>query len=230
MTAFAQLLGEKAERYIELRHFPRLRLQQASVGRAQLDAPATRTMALDFVLSFSGGANSLAIRHGVLRRFYEYLAVYEARTDGLECRAFPRSRAIPPPRVLSEAELTSLIEAAPAFRLASRGRTLATLIGWLASSGLRSGEVVGLDRSDVDLTNGVLLIRETKFRKDRLVPVHTTTQGALGCYARERDAAFPIPRIRPFSSVPGATASRRPACKTALPRTVNSPTLMAVSR
>lgn len=64
---------------------------------------------------------------------------------------------------------------------------MATLIGLLASSGLRSGEVVGLDRSDVDLTNGVLLVRKTKFRKDRLVPVHTTTQAALGCYARERD-------------------------------------------
>ncbi|MDF3156696.1 tyrosine-type recombinase/integrase [Mesorhizobium sp. XAP10] len=209
MTAFAQFLGEKAERYIELRHslgYPfskqagTLRAFVRYVGRAQLDAPATRTMALDFVLSFSGAANSRAIRHGVLRRFYEYLAVYDARTEGLERRAFPRSRAIPPPRILSEAELTSLIDAcariSPSIPL--RGRTMATLIGLLASSGLRSGEVVGLDRSDVDLTNGVLLVRKTKFRKDRLVPVHTTTQCALGCYARERDAAFPIPKDQAF--------------------------------
>lgn len=75
---------------------------------------------------------------------------------------------------------------------------MATLIGLLASSGLRSGEVVRLDRSDVDLTNGALLVRKTKFRKDRLVPVHTTTQAALRHYARERDAAFPTPKDQGF--------------------------------
>ncbi|ASP89631.1 integrase (plasmid) [Sinorhizobium meliloti] len=209
MTAFALFLGEKAERYIELRHslgyaFSKqagtLRAFVRYVERAQFDAPATRTMALDFVLLFGGAANSRATRHGVLRRFYEYLAVYDAQTEVLERRASPRSRAIPPPRILSEAELASLINAcariSPGIPL--RGRTMATLIGLLASSGLRSGEVVRLDRSDVDLTNGVLLVRKTKFRKDRLVPVHTTTQAALRHYAHDRDAAFPTPKDQGF--------------------------------
>nr|WP_234894966.1 tyrosine-type recombinase/integrase [Sinorhizobium meliloti] len=96
--------------------------------------------------------------------------------------------------------MTSLIDAcariSPGIPL--RGRTMATLIGLLASSGLRSGEVVRLDRSDVDLTNGVLLVRKTKFRKDRLVPVHTTTQAALRHYAHDRDAAFPTPKDQGF--------------------------------
>ncbi|ASP69535.1 tyrosine-type recombinase/integrase [Sinorhizobium meliloti] len=209
MTAFARFLGEKAERYIELRHslgysFSKqagtLRAFVRYVERAQFDAPATRTMALDFVLSFGGAANSRATRHGVLTRFYEYLAVYDAQTETLERRVFPRSRAIPPPRILSESELASLIDAcariSPGIPL--RGRTMATLIGLLASSGLRSGEVVRLDRSDVDLTNGVLLVRKTKFRKDRLVPVHTTTQAALRHYVRVRDAAFPQPKDQAF--------------------------------
>ncbi|WP_322884619.1 tyrosine-type recombinase/integrase (plasmid) [Sinorhizobium medicae] len=209
MTAFARFLGEKAERYIELRQslgysFSKqagtLRAFVRYVERAQFDAPATRTMALDFVLSFGGAANSRATRHGVLSRFYEYLAVYDAQTETLERRVFPRSRAIPPPRILSESELASLIDAcariSPGIPL--RGRTMATLIGLLASSGLRSGEVVRLDRSDVDLTNGVLLVRKTKFRKDRLVPVHTTTQAALRHYVRVRDTAFPQPKDQAF--------------------------------
>ncbi|WP_246684469.1 MULTISPECIES: tyrosine-type recombinase/integrase [unclassified Mesorhizobium] len=186
MTAFARFLGEKAERYIELRHslgyaFSKqagtLRAFVRYVERAQLDAPATRTMALDFALSFGGAANSRVTRHGVLRRFYEYLAVYDVRTKALERRAFPRSRAITPPRILTDAELASLIDACARISPSTplRGRTMATLIGLLASSGLRSGVVVRLDRSDVDLANGVLLVRKTKFRKDRLVPVHTTT-------------------------------------------------------
>ncbi|WP_457660655.1 hypothetical protein [Sinorhizobium medicae] len=92
MTVFARFLGEKAERYIELRQslgysFSKqagtLRAFVRYVERAQFDAPATRTMALDFVLSFGGAANSRATRHGVLTRFYEYLAVYDAQTETL---------------------------------------------------------------------------------------------------------------------------------------------------
>jgi integrase len=209
MSAFAAFLGEKVERYIELRRslgyaFDKqagtLRTFVRYVERFQLDAPATRTMALDFVLSFGGAANSRAVRHGVLRRFYEYLTVYAPRTEALERRAFPRSRAIPPPRILSEAELASLIDACSFIspRIPLRGRTMATLIGLLASTGLRSGEVVRLDRGDVDLTNGVVLVRKTKFRKDRLVPVHPTTQAALRRYARERDAVFSRPKDEAF--------------------------------
>jgi integrase len=209
MTAFAAFLSEKAERYIDLRRslgyaFDKqagtLRAFVRHVGRVELDAPATRTMALDFVLSFGGAANSRDVRHGVLRRFYEYLAFYDPRTEVLEHRAFTRSRAIPPPRILSEAELASLIDACSLIspRIPLRGRTMATLIGLLASTGLRSGEVVRLDRGDVDLTNGVVLVRKTKFRKDRLVPVHPTTRAALRCYARERDALFPMPKDEAF--------------------------------
>lgn len=81
----------------------------------------------------------------------------------------------------------------------SQGRTMATLIGFLASSGLRSGGVVRLDRSDVDLTNGVLLGRRTKFRGSSRSSSHDDP-AALCRYAHERDAAFPTPRTRPFSS------------------------------
>jgi integrase len=202
MTAFVTLLNEKIARYIELRRSlgfafnkqaATLRAFARHVEQSRLDGPATRTMAQDFVLSFRGAANGRAVRHGVLRRFYEYLALYDARTEALERKAFHRSRAIPPPRIVSEAELASLIEACSVLSpgLPLVGATMATLVGLLASTGLRSGEAVKLDRGDVDLNRGVILIRKTKFRKDRLVPVHPTTLVALHRYARKRDAAFP---------------------------------------
>ncbi|WP_407122649.1 tyrosine-type recombinase/integrase [Bradyrhizobium sp. STM 3561] len=75
---------------------------------------------------------------------------------------------------------------------------MATLIGLLASTGLRSGEVVSLVRGDVDLTSRVVLVRKTKFRKDLLIPVHPTTQAALRRYARERDTVFPRPKGEAF--------------------------------
>jgi integrase len=94
---------------------------------------------------------------------------------------------------LSEEELHSLMAASMRISTTQpmRGQTVATVIGLLASTGLRSGEALRLDRSDVDLSTGVLQIRKTKFRKDRLVPVHATTLAALQDYARDRDLAIP---------------------------------------
>jgi integrase len=67
-----------------------------------------------------------------------------------------------------------------------RGATYATLIGLLATTGLRPGEALALDRSDVDLQSGVLTIRQTKFGKSRLVPVTESTRLALERYQQRR--------------------------------------------
>ena len=45
-----------------------------------------------------------------------------------------------------------------------------------------------LQRDDVDLEEGVLTVRQTKFGKSRLVPLHPTTCAALHSYAERRDA------------------------------------------
>jgi integrase len=44
---------------------------------------------------------------------------------------------------------------------------------------MRIGEAIKLDRSDVDWARGVLLIRESKFGKSRLVPLHPSSMQAL---------------------------------------------------
>ena len=209
MSGFAKMLAEKVESYIELRRSlgysfrnqaATLRVFARFVETERLVGPLTRAMALDFVLSIEGAANGRATRHGVLRRFCEYLAVFDARTEALDPRALPRSRAIPPPRILSDEELASLLAACSRLSPTRphRGRTLTMLVGLLASTGLRSGEGLRLDRADVDLVSGVLHIRKTKFRKDRLVPVHATTLAALRHYVRQRDAVFPAPKSCAF--------------------------------
>jgi integrase len=79
-----------------------------------------------------------------------------------------------------------------------RAGFLTPLVGLLASTGMRSGEALRLDRGDADLAQGILHIRRTKFRKDRLVPVHPSTLAVLRDYARHRDGAFPRPDIPAF--------------------------------
>lgn len=209
MSSFSTAVANSVANYIKLRRALGYQfIKQAAllhtfkdyVFSVRAKGPLTQTLALDFVMAGGGTPNGRAIRYGVVRRFADYHAAFDSRTESLDRRALPRSRAIPPPRILSDEELRSLIFACDCISTdhPSRGLTLATLIGLLASTGLRSGEALRLDRSDVDLDVGVLQIRKTKFRKDRLVPVHATTLTALRRYAQHRDLTFPAPKDSAF--------------------------------
>ena len=63
---------------------------------------------------------------------------------------------------------------------------------------MRISEPIGLDRSDVDLDQGVLTIRQAKFGKSRLVPLHASTVRKLREYARLRDRLVPNPMSSNF--------------------------------
>jgi integrase len=78
------------------------------------------------------------------------------------------------------------------------------LIGLLAVTGMRVGEALRLDRRDVDWNDAVILVRDTKFRKGRNVPVSPSTIAALHAYARRRDRHQPTPATtRLFVSLAG---------------------------
>ena len=209
MSCFATTLADRVEAYVLLRRslgysFQKqaaiLRALVCYVERETIGGPLTRAMALDCVLSWNGTANGRAIRYGVIRRFADYLAIYDPRTEALAPKTLPRARATPPPRILSDEELGLLMSACRHVSPDCPGRALvlAPVVGLLASTGLRSGEALRLDCTDVDLVNGVLHIRQTKFRKDRLVPVHATTLQALRHYIQQRDAAYPTPKDTAF--------------------------------
>jgi integrase len=72
-----------------------------------------------------------------------------------------------------------------------RPHTYRALIGSLASCGLRISEALHLACPDADLARGRLTIRETKFRKTRIVPLHPTATAALQTYTAVRDRAVP---------------------------------------
>jgi integrase len=79
-----------------------------------------------------------------------------------------------------------------------RAITYKTLVAFLTVTGMRLGEALALDRNDVDLVGGIVSIRETKFRKARLVPIHASTRRALQLYCRRRDRIFPSPATDAF--------------------------------
>ena len=224
MSTFASTVAASVEGYITLRRSLGYQFRKQAallhaflhyLRSAHIRGPLTQAVALDFVMLRGGTPNGRAVRYGVIRRFAEYHAAFDTRTESLDPRALPRCRAVPLPRILSEEELCSLMEASNRISVHHpfRGRSLATLIGLLASTGLRSGEALRLDRTDVDLTDGVLQIRKTKFRKDRLVPVHATTLTALRQYARRRDHAFATLKSPAFFiSIRGSRLSSNALC------------------
>jgi len=65
-----------------------------------------------------------------------------------------------------------------------RRATYSTLFGLLACTGLRLSEAIHLRYADI--TQDGLVIRRTKFRKSRLVPLHDTTRAALDRYLEQR--------------------------------------------
>jgi len=209
MNTFASALRNRVEGFIELRRSlgydfykdaALLRAFQGYVQQARLKGPLTQDMALAFSLSNGATPCGRFNRYGTVRRFSDYMAVYDPCTERLDPRVLPRPRKNPPPRILTDRQLQKLLSACACLtpKQPHRGRTMATLLGLLASTGLRSGEARRLDRVDVDLNTGVLHIRKTKFGKDRYVPVHATTLVSLQKYARLRDRTFPAAKSAAF--------------------------------
>ncbi len=95
------------------------------------------------------------------------------------------------PNVFSEAEVLALVAAADTLSPRCKAVTWRTLIGLLAATGMRPGEACHLTLSDIDLTNGVVQVLETKFGKSRLVFIHPTTATVLGHYLQVRQDWVP---------------------------------------
>lgn len=99
----------------------------------------------------------------------------------------------------SDADIAAIMSAAKeTIPQPLRAATYHTLIGLLAASGLRIGEAIKLDRGDIDWTEGVLHIRESKFGKSRLVPLADSVMSALREYDAARDALMPRPKDPSF--------------------------------
>jgi integrase len=120
--------------------------------------------------------------------FARHLSITEPRTEIPPTGMFSLPRR-PAPYIYTEVEVRSLLMAMLALRPTKRLRrwTYHCVFGLLAVTGLRLGEALRLKRDDVDLDQGLLTIRDTKFGKSRIVPVHLTTVTALRDYVRRRD-------------------------------------------
>ena len=155
--------------------------------------PLTTTLALEWAtMPKSGKRLYHAKRLDALRSFARYLVLFDPRTaippTGLLGPSFARIQ----PHIYTLEEMASLMRAALMNKSWTTDRRInpvrnATIIGLLACTGLRIGEVLALKNRDVDLVQNIITVRESKNLPMRLVPITDCTAQHLRAYLKMRD-------------------------------------------
>jgi integrase len=148
----------------------------------------------------SSQPSACACRLAIVRGFARYRSATDPRTEvpppGLFAYRSSRAR----PYLYSEQEIRSLLDAALKIRDGKglRPWTHFCLLGLLAVTGMRVGEARHLEVPDVDLKAGVLTVRNAKFGKDRLLPLHRSSCAVLQDYLLRRDRQWGSATVSPY--------------------------------
>jgi integrase len=175
--------------------------------------PITEQLILDWVQGCARRATPFtwARRLQTIRPFARFCFRLAPATYIPEQNLFGRAKRRLTPHIYTNQEITDLLDAAARFPQEGtlRSATYRTLFGLIAATGLRVSEALKLQFADLDLARGVLTVRQTKFAKSRLVPLHPSTAAALSHYAMIRRKAIPAePNSYFFVGISGTALSK----------------------
>lgn len=161
-----------------------------------LHAAGTATLTTELAIAWAGLPVGVAPvtwtqRLGAARGFASYLQAIDPWTEIPPTGVFAGQGPRPTPFLWSDDDIVRLLDAAGRLQPRLRAVTYQALFGLLAVTGMRIGEALALGRDDVDLDDGVVLVRDGKFHRQRLLPLHPTTTDALRAYTAERDRLAP---------------------------------------
>lgn len=176
----------------------------------RLDADGMDTVTVAAALDWATGSPASAEQHGrrlgIVRVFARHLHALDPSCQIPPMGLLPTRRRRPAPFIYSDADIAALVHAAGTIAAPLPSATMKALISLIASTGLRVGEALGLDRGDVDLDAGMLTVTG-KAGKTRLVPIHETTVAMLAEFADCRDRLCRLVRADSFFLT---TGGRRP--------------------
>jgi integrase len=172
---------------------------------AYLDTIGAETVTVEAALAWArrpdaDPASSVWMRRmNVARGFARHMAGIDPRTEvpppGLVTFRQRRRQ----PFIYSDADIAALMaHARRSIPAPLRAATVETLIGLLAATGMRVGEAIRLQRPGLLWAEAVIVVRDSKFGKSRLVPLHASAVAALAAYAGQRDRLQPWPESPAF--------------------------------
>ncbi len=209
--------------------------QMVTQFAAYLDAMGAQRLTIAHALAWAkqpAGAAPVwwAVRLGTARGFARFLSALDPATEVPPVGLLPEPSHRAVPYIYSDDDIARLRRAAGRLQPEHRADTYQTLIGLIAVTGMRVGESVRLDRDDVDLDQGLLTIRNSKFGKSRQLPLHPSTVEALADYACRRDQRRPTAKsVSFFTSAIGTRVLRDNVC-TVFPRLVRETGLNSPNR
>lgn len=208
------MLSREADRYIALRRTLGYKLRKparhlqafagyaASCGDTHIQTETVTT----WVTATGRTREARAERFRNLTLFTRFLHAEDPRHEIPTGNPFAFRKSRPIPYIYTTDEIARILDAAERLRHQRpnplRRELYVTMFGLIAATGLRVSEAITLRVDDV-WPEGVLHVRETKFCKSRLVPMHPTVVEALGRYLERRhrvaadgDHLFPSVRHR----------------------------------
>lgn len=130
----------------------------------------------------------MSYRLSAVRGFAAYLAGSGLHVGVPSVRQGVNGSRRATPYLYSNSDIVALMGAADElFATPLRAATMKTLIGLLAVTGMRIGEVVRLHIGDIDLHDGALLIAHAKFGRQRMVVLDPTSCRAIEAYLHLRE-------------------------------------------
>jgi integrase len=190
------MLSADADRYIALRRALGYKLRRAvrhlqSFARFAADRGETHTRAAT-AIAWAATASTPGTRNRRLAeviRFARFLQAEDAAHETPAVNPFAVRVTRPIPYIYTPDEIARILDAAGKLRRQKpnplRRQLYVMLFGLIAATGLRVSEALALRLEDV-LPGGVLHIRETKFGKSRLAPLHESVVQALDRYLDDR--------------------------------------------
>jgi integrase len=126
----------------------------------------------------------MARRLETIHTFAVYISVFDPCAQIPQTGIFGKSHIRINPYIYTDEEISLLMDEAKKLFSPDgiRSRTVTTAIGLLRSTGIRVSELTSLKNEDIRFSEGLLFINSSKFKKDRIVPLHDTVLEALKNY------------------------------------------------
>jgi integrase len=186
------MLMDDIERYVALRRSLGFKLEKPSRHLRSFARFAAergeRHIHAATAVAWATAAPTPEARHrwlGYVVRLARFLRAEDPAHEMPPASLFATPKVRPVPYIYARDELARILETAGQLRRQKpnpmRRQLYVMLFGLIAATGLRVSEALRLRLGDV-LPGGVLHIRETKFNKSRLVPLHKSVVEALDRY------------------------------------------------